>query len=87
MIFFLQPIEEIENPFTRDKRQCILCRLNVEPDYKNVRLLSQFQSRFTGRVYGKHITGLCAAKQKRVEAEILRAQAAGLYLENFVYIS
>ncbi|XP_078033093.1 mitochondrial ribosomal protein S18C [Augochlora pura] len=67
-----------ENPFKRDKKLCILCKLNIEPDYKNVRLLSQFQSRYTGRIYGKHITGLCDYKQKRVEEEIGKAQQAGL---------
>ncbi|XP_072767437.1 small ribosomal subunit protein bS18m [Anoplolepis gracilipes] len=68
----------IQNPFVKEKRQCILCKLNIEPDYKNVRLLSQFQSQYTGRIYGKHITGLCEHKQKRIEEEIAKAQAAGL---------
>ncbi|XP_020286086.1 28S ribosomal protein S18c, mitochondrial [Pseudomyrmex gracilis] len=68
----------IENPYVKEKRQCLLCKLDIEPDYKNVRFLSQFQSRHTGRIYGKHITGLCEYKQKRVEEEILKAQSAGL---------
>lgn len=68
---------EIENPFKRDDRQCILCRLNITPDHKNARLLSQFQSRFTGRIYGRHITGLCQQKQKDVERAIVRSQACG----------
>ncbi|XP_043289791.1 28S ribosomal protein S18c, mitochondrial [Venturia canescens] len=72
-----QPIA-MENPFKKEQQQCILCKLNITPDYKNVRLLSQFQSVYTGRIYGKHITGLCEAKQKKVEAEILKAQNAGL---------
>lgn len=61
----------------KERRRCILCKLGIEPDYKNVRLLSQFQSRYTGRIYGKHITGLCGYKQKRLEEEILKAQNAG----------
>ncbi|XP_014476299.1 PREDICTED: 28S ribosomal protein S18c, mitochondrial [Dinoponera quadriceps] len=69
---------KLKNPYVREKRQCILCRFNVEPDYKNVRLLSQFQSRYTGKTYEKHITGLCEYKQKRVEEEIIKAQNAGL---------
>lgn len=56
---------------------CILCKLNINPDYKNVRLLSQFQSRHTGRIYEKHITGLCESKQKKVEQEIYKAQQCG----------
>ncbi|KAK2586177.1 hypothetical protein KPH14_001443 [Odynerus spinipes] len=66
------------NPYTKEKQKCILCKLKIEPDYKNVRLLSQFQSRYTGRIYGKHITGLCKYQQMRVESEILKAQNAGL---------
>ncbi|KAI4502133.1 hypothetical protein M0802_002815 [Mischocyttarus mexicanus] len=65
------------NPYEKEKQQCLLCRLNLEPNYKNVRLLSQFQSRYTGRIYGRHITGLCKHKQERVENEILKAQNAG----------
>lgn len=74
----LQPIQ-MENPYFKEKRQCILCKWNIEPDYKNVRLLSQFQSRYTGRIYEKHITGLCEYKHKRVIEEIMKAQNAGVY--------
>lgn len=66
------------NPFEKENEKCILCKLNITPDYKNVRLLSQFQSPYTGRIYGKHITGLCEEKQKRVELEITKAQDVGL---------
>ncbi|XP_011301401.1 28S ribosomal protein S18c, mitochondrial [Fopius arisanus] len=71
------PITLEENPFKKERKVCILCRLKIEPDYKNVRLLSQFQSSYTGRIYGKHITGLCKAKQEKVEREILKAQNCG----------
>lgn len=74
--FLTQPIS-IENPYKKKQQLCILCKLNIEPDYKNVRLLSQFQSRHTGRIYEKHITGLCEYKQKKVEQEIIKAQHAG----------
>ncbi|XP_015584701.1 28S ribosomal protein S18c, mitochondrial [Cephus cinctus] len=68
----------MRNPYKYKKQECILCKLNIKPDYKNVRLLSQFQSRFTGRIYGRHITGLCKNQQRKVEQEILKAQNAGL---------
>lgn len=67
-----------ENPFKKEKKICILCKHNIEPNYKNTRLLSQFQSSYTGRIYGRHITGLCKDKQERVEREILKAQNCGL---------
>uniref|UniRef100_A0A8D8B3X3 28S ribosomal protein S18c, mitochondrial n=1 Tax=Culex pipiens TaxID=7175 RepID=A0A8D8B3X3_CULPI len=72
------PVELGENPFAKERVQCILCKHNVTPDYKNVQLLSQFQSPYTGRIYGKHITGLCKARQEQVEREIIKAQNAGL---------
>ncbi|XP_028178958.1 28S ribosomal protein S18c, mitochondrial-like [Ostrinia furnacalis] len=65
---------EIENPYKKETKLCILCKLNITPDYKNVRLLSQFQSPYTGRIYGRHITGLCKKKQELVENEIKKAQ-------------
>ncbi|KAB0802386.1 hypothetical protein PPYR_04572 [Photinus pyralis] len=72
------PLFDMENPFEKEKRKCILCQHNVIPNYKNVKLLSQFQSPYTGRIYGKHITGLCAEKQAQVELEISKAQKSGL---------
>ena len=66
------------NPFEREKKICILCKHNIEPNYKNVRLLSQFQSRFTGRTYGRHITGLCKSKHEKLVSETTKAQHAGM---------
>lgn len=71
-----EPIS-IQNPYKKEQRKCILCRMNIDPDYKNVRLLSQFQSAFTGRIYGRHITGLCKKKQNVVERAIVKSQVAG----------
>lgn len=67
----------MENPFQHSKRQCVLCKHNITPDYKNIKLLSQFVSSHTGRVYGRHITGLCRDQQERVEKEIVKSRAAG----------
>lgn len=71
------PVPNMENPFQKEKQQCILCRLKIRPDYKNPKLLSQFMSQYTGRVYGRHITGLCKRKQEEVEKEITKSQKAG----------
>nr|CDS23612.1 28S ribosomal protein S18c mitochondrial [Echinococcus granulosus] len=43
----------------------------------NVQLLSQFVSPYTGRVYGRHITGLCIPMQKRVATLIDRSRKFG----------
>nr|CAG4647611.1 EOG090X0N7H [Megafenestra aurita] len=71
------PVENLSNPYEKDKRCCILCKYNVPIDYKNPRLLSQFLSPFTGKVYERNITGLCNTQQKRVENEIIKSQTAG----------
>ncbi|EFA10545.1 small ribosomal subunit protein bS18m [Tribolium castaneum] len=84
-----EPLFDMENPFEKERQQCLLCRHKIIPNYKNVKLLSQFQSPYTGRVYGKHITGLCDTQQKLVEAEIIKAQNAGLmatYLKEPCYL-
>uniref|UniRef100_A0A0A1WGN9 28S ribosomal protein S18c, mitochondrial n=1 Tax=Zeugodacus cucurbitae TaxID=28588 RepID=A0A0A1WGN9_ZEUCU len=72
-----EPID-IANPFEKERRVCILCKHNIVPEYKNVKLLSQFQSPYTGRIYGRHITGLCKQKQEQVEKAIIRAQNCAL---------
>lgn len=64
-----EPID-MENPYKREQKKCILCEHNITPNYKNVRLLSQFQSRFTGKIYGRHISGLCKKKQDQLEHEM-----------------
>lgn len=46
--------------------------------YQNVRLLSQFVSPFTGKLYDKHITGLCEKQHRAVRLEISRAIRYGL---------
>ncbi|GFG40593.1 hypothetical protein Cfor_06630 [Coptotermes formosanus] len=71
------PVQSMQNPFEREKTQCILCQYKIVPDYKNVKLLSQFVSPYTGRIYGRHITRLCATQQARLEKEIMKSQAAG----------
>ncbi|XP_021116133.1 28S ribosomal protein S18c, mitochondrial-like isoform X2 [Heterocephalus glaber] len=44
---------------------------------KNLPLLSQFISPYTGCIRGRHITGLCGKKQKEVSKAINRAQIMG----------
>uniref|UniRef100_A0A8C3WLV9 Small ribosomal subunit protein bS18m n=1 Tax=Catagonus wagneri TaxID=51154 RepID=A0A8C3WLV9_9CETA len=65
----------MENPYKEPLKKCILCEKRV--DYKNVQLLSQFISPFTGCIYGRHITGLCGKKQKEITKAIKRAQILG----------
>ncbi|XP_047111570.1 28S ribosomal protein S18c, mitochondrial [Schistocerca piceifrons] len=72
------PDSNMENPYKRDKTLCVLCKYNITPNYKNVKLLSQFISPYTGRVYGRHITRLCSNQQAKVEAEIKKARDAGM---------
>uniref|UniRef100_A0A8C9X2A6 Small ribosomal subunit protein bS18m n=1 Tax=Sander lucioperca TaxID=283035 RepID=A0A8C9X2A6_SANLU len=66
---------KLENPFKEPQKGCLLC--NVSVDFKNTQLLSQFISPHTGRIYGRHVTGLCGRKQKEVSKAIKKAHSMG----------
>uniref|UniRef100_A0A8C8RGB0 Small ribosomal subunit protein bS18m n=1 Tax=Pelusios castaneus TaxID=367368 RepID=A0A8C8RGB0_9SAUR len=66
---------QMENPYKNPPKKCLMCGINV--DYKNVQLLSQFVSPYTGRIYGRRITGLCGKKQKEISKAIKRARVLG----------
>ncbi|XP_029940092.1 small ribosomal subunit protein bS18m isoform X1 [Salarias fasciatus] len=68
-------LSQMENPYKQPQKGCILCNISV--DYKNIQLLSQFISPHTGRIYGRHITGLCGVKQKEVSKAIKKAHSMG----------
>ncbi|XP_077544013.1 mitochondrial ribosomal protein S18C isoform X1 [Haemaphysalis longicornis] len=72
------PHPDMENPFQKERRLCILCKHNIDVDYKNVKLLSQFVSPYTGKLYEKHITGLCEKQQAKVLREIMKAKKCGM---------
>jgi len=71
------PLADLENPYSKPAPRCILCEKDVELDYKNVRLLSQFVSPHTGQIYGRSVTGLCLFMQKRIAKLIKRSQYFG----------
>ncbi|XP_056424757.1 28S ribosomal protein S18c, mitochondrial [Hyla sarda] len=73
--------QKMENPFKEPPQRCILCGIPV--DYKNTQLLSQFVSPHTGRIYGRHITGLCGLKQKAVSKAIKRAIIMGFMPDTY----
>ncbi|GMS97039.1 hypothetical protein PENTCL1PPCAC_19214, partial [Pristionchus entomophagus] len=72
-----EPIELAKNPYAKPPRKCLLCKTGVELDYKNARLLQQFVSSFSGRVYDRHITGLCDGQQKKLIETISLSRRAG----------
>lgn len=61
-------------PYQKPARKCILCKHNIQVDYKNPRLLSQFVSSLTGDIYDKHITGLCEMQQVALQREIKKSR-------------
>ncbi|CAD5216618.1 unnamed protein product [Bursaphelenchus xylophilus] len=72
-----EPVTLSSNPYEKDKEQCILCREKVKLDYKNARLLQQFISSFSGRVYEQHVTGLCDKQYKTLLRTIEISRKAG----------
>ena len=67
----------VGDPYKMPMRQCIFCKHNVPLDYKNVQLLSQFMSPYTGIVYNQQVTGLCHWKQTEVERTIAKSKMLG----------
>ncbi|KAI6218350.1 2-methoxy-6-polyprenyl-1,4-benzoquinol methylase, mitochondrial [Aphelenchoides fujianensis] len=57
--------------------RCVLCNTNTRLDYKNARLLQQFVSSFSGRVYEQHITGLCNKQYKLLLQTVELSRKAG----------
>lgn len=68
---------KMENPYKEPVKGCILCSNNIHVDYKNIQLLSQFISPHTGRIYGRHITGLCSKRQREISKAIKKACSMG----------
>lgn len=68
-----QPVD-MENPYKKPRKKCILCKHEIEPDYKNTRLISQFTSQFSGVPYPKHVTNLCDRQNARLRKELTKAQ-------------
>ncbi|XP_063066197.1 28S ribosomal protein S18c, mitochondrial [Engraulis encrasicolus] len=68
---------KMENPYKQPEKGCLLCSNNIHVDYKNIQLLSQFISPHTGRIYGRHITGLCGRRQREISKAIKKAHAMG----------
>ncbi|KAH3705372.1 hypothetical protein DPMN_080442 [Dreissena polymorpha] len=75
---------ENESPFTfkkkideRSLRRHASSTNKIKLDYKNTQLLSQFISPYTGRMYGRHVTGLCLHMQRRVAREARIANLMG----------
>ncbi|KAH7731076.1 Protein T14B4.2 [Aphelenchoides avenae] len=71
-----EPVE-LANPYAKEARKCLLCRHEVKLDYKNARLLQQFVSTFSGRVYDRHITGLCEKQHQHLLHTIALSRRAG----------
>ncbi|XP_060103098.1 small ribosomal subunit protein bS18m [Heteronotia binoei] len=67
--------ETMDNPYKEPPKKCTLCGIHV--NYKNIQLLSQFVSPYTGHILGMHITGLCPKKQKEISKAIKRAHCIG----------
>ncbi|XP_034967745.1 small ribosomal subunit protein bS18m isoform X2 [Zootoca vivipara] len=68
----------MDNPYKEPPKKCVLCGVAV--DYKNVQLLSQFISPYSGHIFGRHITGLCIKKHREVAKNIKRARQLGEHL-------
>jgi ribosomal protein S18 len=72
------PVSDITDPYKKPMRQCFFCKFNVDLDYKNTQLLSQFISPITGFLFRHEITGLCWPKYHELEKTVKKSRDAGL---------
>ncbi|XP_054164941.1 28S ribosomal protein S18c, mitochondrial-like [Oppia nitens] len=77
------PDPTLANPYNKPKKLCILCKYGIKVDYKNTQLLSQFVSPYTGRLYDKHITGLCEKQHQVLKQEYEKSVAYYLMSSDF----
>ena len=58
-------------------RNCIFCKTNKNPDYKDFESLSKYVSD-RARILGKDRTGICSKHQRRLSTAIKRARHLAL---------
>lgn len=72
------PTFEMQDPYIEPPPKCVICEHQILIDYKNVQLLSQFVSQFTGRVFPRKVVGLCTVKYSEMEKAIAYSRRMGL---------
>ena len=75
------PLTDVDRVSIRAILKCplnCLCSSDIEVDYKNVELLSQFISPVSGRIITRFSTGICAGKHRAIVKSIKRARISGL---------
>ncbi|OAF71863.1 28S ribosomal protein S18-1, mitochondrial [Intoshia linei] len=78
-----KPVISIQEDTGKDlykqcSKKCIICKHNIQLNYKNIRLLSQFVSPYTGKFLKRDITGLCIYMEKHISGLIQQARRFGL---------
>lgn len=59
------------------KRNCLFCKTNINPDYKDFETLKKYVSDRI-KILGKDRTGVCAKHQRKISREVKRARVLGL---------
>ncbi|PIK55471.1 putative 28S ribosomal protein S18c, mitochondrial [Apostichopus japonicus] len=77
LAFIDQPSSHLEDPYAEEVEPCLLCKTNIPVSYKNPKLLSQFVSPNTGRIYSRQITRLCQMQQDRITKAINLSRVHG----------
>jgi len=77
------PSFEMQDPYVEAPPKCVLCEHQIPVDYKNVKLLSQFISQFTGTIYPRKTVGLCTVQYDKVVREIIYARKMAMMTHKF----
>lgn len=78
------PSFHLDDPYVEPPPKCVICENQFHIDYKNVQLLSQFCSQFTGRIYPRKVVGLCSVKYDEVVRAILFSRKMGLMSKRYI---
>jgi len=77
------PCFEMEDPYVETPPKCVICENQIDFDYKNVQLLSQFVSQFTGTIYPRKVVGLCTVQYDKVVKSIIYARKMAMMTHKF----
>merc|ERR1711931_119285 len=77
------PSFEMEDPYVETPPKCVICEHQIPIDYKNVQLLSQFISQFTGTIYPRKVTGLCTVQYDKIVKEIIYARRLAMMTHRY----
>lgn len=77
------PTFDMEDPYVEAPPKCVICENQIPIDYKNIKLLSQFVSTFTGTIYPRKVVGLCTIQYDKIVEAIIFCRRMAMMSHKF----